>query len=149
MSSKRSIEGVYPYVLAVVAGAVFYWVELRVRPVRVAVAANFFGAISNVAAIAAGFLGTSLSVLYSIEDKPVVRDLKDADVWKLMMRYTMTALKWSLGLAAASAAGLFYADRLTVRYFNMAFAGWSLLAFVTAFTCIRVVHLFSRILTAK
>lgn len=110
---------------------------------------GFFVAVLTVSAIAAGFLGTSLSVLYSIENKAVVQDLVAAGVWPIMLRYVMTAIKWCFGLAVLSAVGMFAVDRMSPENYPKALAVWSLFVFITALLCYRVISLFSRILTSS
>jgi hypothetical protein len=88
-------------------------------------------------------------VLYSIEGKPVVRDLVQAGVWTAMLRYTMAAIRWSFAVAVLSAVGLFALGKIKPEHYGLALTAWSFAVFIATFLCVRVIHLFGRILGAK
>ena len=149
MKRKLTPEAVYPYVIGCASGVLFVWkVALPVQWSAESLS-QFFGAVLNVSAIGAGFLGTALSVLYSIENKPVVQDLIAAGAWGQMLRYTMAAIRWSFALAVLSAVGLFVVDKIRPDHYSAALGVWSFVVFIAALLCVRVIHLFSRILAAK
>lgn len=148
-STKFNSESAYPYVLGIAMGAVFSWKVALSGQWTSQVLTQLFGTVLNVSAIGTGFLGTALSVLYSIETKPVVRDLTQAGVWSAMLRYTMAAIRWSFGVAILSAVELFALDRINPNHYGVALSVWSFIVFIATFLCVRVIHLFSRILSAK
>jgi len=147
-AKKLNKESVYPYVLGVLVGTVFGWYAFRGQWTNQGLS-QLFATILNVSAIGTGFLGTALSVLYSIENKPVVRDLAQAGVWRAMLRYTMAAIRWSFAVAILSGVGFFLLDRLDQKFYGAILGIWALVTFVATFLCIRVIHLFSRIISAR
>jgi hypothetical protein len=149
LSKKPSAEALYPYLLGAAAGASFAWKFALRDKWTVQALDQLFATILNVSAIGTGFLGTALSVLYSIEAKPVVRDLTQAGVWTAMLRYTMAAIRWSFAVAVLSAVGLFALSRINPNHYGAALTIWSFAVFTATFLCVRVIHLFSRILSAR
>jgi hypothetical protein len=148
MKLSSVIEGYHPYVLGTLGAAIVAWRIVPHSTFSPPAMAGYFTAVLTVSAIAAGFLGTALSVLYSIENKPVVKDLMAAGVWPLLLRYVMTAIKWSFLLSVLSAIGMFAVDRMKAEHYPHVLAVWSLFVFITALLCYRVISLFSRILTS-
>lgn len=66
---------------------------------------ELFAAAVNVASIGAGFLGTMVALLLSLDERPVVQMAKRTVVYRRLVRYMLSAIVWCFLAAVASAIG--------------------------------------------
>jgi len=135
------------------AAYLLYWcVSWRVRgwpPVSRSVK-DLLVATVSVSAIAVGFLGTAKSILISMGNRKIVKQLKDAGYYGQVIDYLMAAINLAFALAIGSAAALLLdIGLLPPHCYVVVFGLWLLLAAWTAFTCYRVIRVFAKILRAE
>jgi hypothetical protein len=106
---------------------------------------DLFIVVLNVCAIVAGFLGTALSVLLTIENRPVIKDLKDAGCYVPLLSYLLSAVRWSFAVVVASTCGLLLYPRLHALGQEAFLIVWFAGAAVTSLACWRVIQLFNEV----
>ena len=142
----RTLEKFFPFLVGAIALALYVASRGRIPFSPPEALRDLFAAIINVSAIAVGFLATAKSILVSLEDKPIVRMLKDAGYYSDLVRYLMTATQLCFGLAIASAL-LVLLDFKTAAFWNhFAFGVWVFLTATAATACARVIRVFGRVL---
>jgi hypothetical protein len=134
----------YPLIAGLAAGIAFFFLAPSF-PVAADAAPSLFSAVISVAAIAVGFLATAKSILLSIENKPIIADLKAHGRYSTLIDYLMCATKWSFFLAVMSIT-CFLADLKTPYWHRWLFAFWVFAMFSTGASCFRVIHIFGKIL---
>lgn len=138
------IEGWGPLVLSVAAAIVaFVWARERPLPGTLD---NLLNATVGLSAIAVGFLATAKSILLSMNDRWVVKQLKKVGYYQRLMGYFMGAIRWSFALAALSAFGLLIDFQTDKQPHPFSFAVWIFTLVGTGACSYRVIHLFTRIL---
>jgi hypothetical protein len=119
---------------------------------------DLFGGVINVCAIAIGFLGAAKSILLSIDDKPIVRQLRDVGAFDKVIRYSMNAVNWSFALAAGTGVVLLLdigapagspgtATSAPKAYSPWVFCVWFGLLVVASLAYYRIIRIFSNLLT--
>ncbi len=73
----------------------------------------------NVAAIAVGFLATSLSILVSIERARVIQVLREAEYYPIVLGYLVAPIRLWFGVALLSAVLLLAWDRVPLVYHRL------------------------------
>lgn len=146
---NRVVEKWFPVAVGLFVAAIYLAVEpLRNRPLPASFTALLSAAIS-VGGIAIGFLATAKSILISIDDKEIVRNLKKVDRYKSILKYIKSAIFWCFLASIASAIGLLIdlspgsAWKLVD---SLMFACWIFLAVTSALASYRVVSVFYAIL---
>ncbi len=101
----------------------------------------------NISTISIGFLATVKTVLISIEDRYIIKEMKKAGIYKILMNHLMRSIWFSLFLALASAMIILVdlrdgsiIDQLTVSI-------WLGFAATCMYSCTAVVHNFCKIVT--
>ena len=141
------VEKWYPYLGGLI---VFICYQLFIRPIFVLSSfCNLFSAVVSVSGIAIGFLATAKSILFSIQNRRVIKQLKDQNLYNLLIKYIMSAIRICFMLALISAAGLLIDEKNPPSWLPSAFSFWVFLSTVTTLSCYRVIQLFSKILTSK
>lgn len=94
----------------------------------------------TIGGINVGFMGTIKAILFSVADKRIVRDQKDAGTWTLVVDYLMGAIRASFALVATSL--VFVAKPESTSRFHAAVgAAIVLCAAISAFACYRVIDM--------
>lgn len=138
------IEKWYPMILGLVAfsvGACYLWHN----PIPVALRDLFSVAVS-IGAIAVGFLGTAMSILYTIERRWIVKQLKRAGLFDRLIGYLLHAIWWCLLLAVLSGAGLLLDLKNPANWYSWPVAVWGGVLIGALASCVRVLRLFAMIL---
>ncbi len=140
------VEGWGPWVVSIIAAVTAYvWAESDPLPSTLG---NLLNATVGVSAIAVGFLATAKSILLSMSDKWVVKQLKKVGYYQRLMGYFMTAIRWSFVLAIFSALGLLLDFQKDPQPRPFLFALWILALAGTGACSYRVIHFFARIVRA-
>jgi hypothetical protein len=118
---------------------------------------NILSETINVSAITIGFLATTKSILFSIGNRRVIRELKDAELYNTIVDYLVSAIKWSFGLALLSAMYRLFAIphimtsvdilrdlRGNVNILISCF--WLFVAVTMLGSCYRVIDIFTKLL---
>lgn len=97
----------------------------------------------------AGFLIASMAILFSIEEKYIIQQLRNNRLYNQLIASFVYAIRWSLGSLLVSMAGLFANFEMPYNLSSFFFVAW-LFVFVNAIcTCYAVIDLLSKSLTAK
>lgn len=107
---------------------------------------ELFPVVISISAIAVGFLATAKSILLSLEERPVVRHLRQMGGYDELVRYLLTAVNWSLIASLVSAVFLLFLSQKDTTWYRDTFSLWAAVTTVAILTCYRVIRLFSRIL---
>lgn len=127
----------------ITAGAALLWAWNRPLPSTLS---NLLNATVGVSAIAIGFLATAKSMLFSMNEKWVVVQLRRIGYFKRLMDYFMRSIRWSFVLAILSSVGLLIDLQGESDPHPWLFAIWVFVVMETALCSYRVIHLFSKIL---
>lgn len=142
------VERVYPLVTCFVAGVVYYTLAPEF-PVKADAAPSLFSAIISVAAIGVGFLATANSIILSIDNRQIIKDLKDVGYYSRLIDYLLAAVAWSSLLAILSIV-CFLADlKAPESWHRWMFTIWVGLMFGAGFACVRIVSVFAKILKSR
>jgi hypothetical protein len=105
-----------------------------------------FAAAVNIAAIGVGFLLTANSILVSADDKTIIRLAKEAGVYKVLVRYMLSATYWCLMAAILSVIGLLYDPAWRLPWYPSALAMWMFFASGATASLFRVLLVFAQFL---
>jgi hypothetical protein len=149
MSAGRKIERSYPFALAVVSIPgwfyLFRWLNLSTQEAK-----DLFGAILNVSAIAAGFLGTAASILLTMGSAAVMKDLQQSGTLVLLNRYIISAIRHQFLLVLFSVSLLLLYPKIHGPHVLMSLAiAWGFLVALAALSSFRIIQLFGQVLTAE
>ena len=110
---------------------------------------DVFSAATTLSSIAIGFLATAESILFSISQTSIIKQLKITGTYKRLINYFMDAINWSFLLAIFSLIGTFI-DFKTWQLWNSTLFDLWLLAFAAAgLSSYRVIHVFASILRSS
>lgn len=148
MSVGRKIERSYPYALALLSLPgwfyLFRWLNLSTQEAK-----DLFGAILNVAAIAAGFLGTAASILLAMGSAPVMKDLEQSGTLGLLNRYIISAIRHQFVLVLFSVSLLLLYPKIQSPRLLMNLAvAWGFFVSLAGLSGFRIIQIFGRIITA-
>lgn len=139
----RLVEQLYPYCIAIVVASTCAWWD----PTPPKTTPTLLGAIINVSGIAIGFLAAAEAIILSIDDVRVIRHLKQAGGYTILVRYLSEAIIASFLLAAVSAVGLFR-DFETGHWHWFGEAAWVFLLVAASLSYFRVLWVFFKILNS-
>jgi hypothetical protein len=142
-------EKLCPYVVGVAASVPFalYYV-LRRTPLPEG-ATEALVVLVSVSAIAIGFIATAKMILLTVPSNKAVRQLREAGLFNLYMRYMMEAITWCF-IVAGIAGVLLFLFRAMVT--PLPAVGYTLVVFSSATAAARsyqVIHIFSKLLQGK
>lgn len=148
MAAGQKIERAYPLALALVSIPgwfyLFRWLNLSSQEAK-----DLFGAILNVSAIAAGFLGTAASILLTMGAAAVMKDLEQSGALALLNRYIISAIRHQFLLILFSVSLLLLYPKIHGPYVLMILGvSWGFLVALAALSSFRIIQLFGRIITA-
>lgn len=133
----------YPTMGAAVLAALCYYAYYQFNlspPPR-----NF---MADASAVAIGFVATAKSILLSVQNTTVRRHFKNGNQYRTLVDYFMQAIYWSFVVAGVSTAFLLFdPNQLNGWTCRFAIAAWVFLVFGATFSYLRVLRLFSLILT--
>lgn len=148
MALRRKIEQCYPYAVAVASAPgwlyLFHWLGLSIQEAK-----DLFAIILNVAAIAAGFLGTAASILLTIGPTAVIKDLKQSGALVLLYRYVVSAVWHQFWLVSFSVTLLVVYPKLHCqRTLTVLAVAWGVSTMLAALSSFRIIQFFGKIITA-
>lgn len=141
------VERWYPLVSGVIL-TLCYFLFLRKYPLPNSIK-DLFSAITNLSGITIGFLGTAQSILFSIDKKYVIQQLKVTGVYNKLINYFMTAIKWSFALGIISIFCLILNFETMDAWHCLLFFAWLFVLTTTALSCYRVIDVFAGILRSQ
>lgn len=145
MSAKA--EYCYPYVIGLlVAGLYFWFFRTNVVPERISA---LFETTVTISSIAIGFLITTKSILFSIQDGYIIKELKKAKKYNLLLDYIMAGVHWNFFLAIFSGGLLLLDFKHQECWYFYVVGTWIFLGIVALLTSYRVIHLFAKILKVQ
>lgn len=107
-SFVRIVENCYPLVGGLAVGGVYLSVGSLRDYVMPDTISNLLAAVVSVGGIAVGFLATAKSILIAVDDRPIVERMKEAKIYRRVLRYFRAAIFWSFLLTVVSVVALFF-----------------------------------------
>jgi hypothetical protein len=146
MISRRTREKYWPYAVGVTAALLYFFVFCHWKPHK---PNELIQSGLTIGAISVGFLANMKAILFSIEKKKVVEDLKVGGYFKYLIDYLMEAINLSFCLALLGAIGFVVdfedRDRLRVK---LLLTLWVFILSSAVAAYYRIINLFARILRA-
>lgn len=152
---RLAIERRYPFVGGLLAGAGVAWVVMKGGDMNLS---EVLDSSLNISAIAIGFAATAKTILFAIDDRPIIEDLRAADRYKYLVMYLSQTIKYAFALGLISVLLMLFAGSALCtsaphaasrRMIALAAFGWTAPATATALSCYRIIHLFTKILLAN
>jgi uncharacterized membrane protein len=138
---KSRIERWHPLLLSfIITAGYFCFFSKNSAPDSIK---DLFSAMISLCGITIGFLATAQSILFSIDKKYVVQQLKNTGVYKKLINYFMEAIRWSFLLAIFSSVGLLMDLKTQQAWHPLAFGAWIFLVAAAGFSYYRVINIFA------
>ena len=102
--TSETIERWYPNTLSLVV-TLFYLYFHRVIDVT-STAKALFPVVTSISAIAVGFLLAAQSIILSIDERSVIKSLKQGDVYGHLVGYVVKAVNWSFVTTIVTGTGM-------------------------------------------
>jgi len=109
-----TIEKFYPLFLSIVAGLFYFLFGSKFNHAKSL--DTLFTTLISISSIMMGFMLTSKSILFSIQDNDAVRRLKSSDGYQCLIRYILDSIHSCLLLAVYSGFCLFYSVTIDNTY---------------------------------
>lgn len=107
---------------------------------------DLLAATMSLSGIAIGFLATVKSILFSIEDRKIIKNLKQTNKFNTLIDYIMDAINGSFLSSILSGIGLLI-DWESYNNWKIIFiSSWMATLLTSGFCCYRVIKLFQKIL---
>ena len=140
------LERWYPYITSVIVTIVYFYFHRFIDiPSN---ARDLFPVVISISAIAVGFLMTAKSILLSIDQRRVIKGLKQGGVYADLVGYLVSAVNWSFGTTIVTALGMLLNLHQKpggwVFYFYT--GAWVFITATATVCCLRVIRIFSKIL---
>lgn len=145
--TSQTIERWYPYTLSLVI-TTFYLYFHRLIDVT-STAKALFPVVTSISAIAVGFLLTAQSIILSMDERSVIKGLKQGGVYGHMVGYVVIAVNWSFVTTIVTGTGMVLSLHVNASgwMFSFIFAGiWVFITATAVMCCYRVIRIFSAIL---
>jgi hypothetical protein len=109
---------------------------------------ELLAAAVNVASIGAGFLGTMVALLLSLDDRPVLRLSKQSAAYPRLVTYLFSAVAWCFVTAVFSALGALhdFKDNTMDSVGQALFCGWIGVSVAAAISTARVIVVMREVL---
>lgn len=109
---------------------------------------DLFSAVVNLSAITIGFLSTAQSILLSMGNNRIIKQLKlqGGKKYIRLINFLMDAVSWSFFLAIISTIGLIANPKFQELWNSLYFSFWLFVLVTTALSYYRIIYLFSKIL---
>ena len=140
------IERWYPLTIGTLAALISFDLERRYSFRLPPSMKDVLTATTTLSSIIVAFLAAVQAILFSINHERVIKNLKQASVYKTLVNYLMDAIHWSILLAVISSAGLFLDFSLSQQWYSYAFCIWIFVLGVAFSSCYRIIKLFNKIL---
>ncbi|MDJ0662113.1 MAG: hypothetical protein QNJ42_21895 [Crocosphaera sp.] len=136
----------YPLLFGVVALVVYVSLERNFNYSLPKSLDNVFSTSTTLSGIVIGFLITAKSILFSIDDKYIIKKLKETNTYNKLINYFMSAIQYAFFLAFISLLGLFLDFKNPSIVHKIIFAIWTFSLVSASSSCYRVIDVFSGIL---
>lgn len=103
----------------------------------------------SVSSIIVGFLVAAKSILIALDDKPIIKKLKDLKNYKILVDYFLNAIILSFIWALCSGTLLFFPTSIFALHHHIIFAGWLGLAVGSICACAKIINLLGKILKSE
>jgi len=103
----------------------------------------------SVSSIIVGFLVAAKSILIALDDKPIIRRLKELKKYNTLVNYFFNAIILSFIWALCSGILLFFPISTFALYHHVIMAGWMGLAVGSISACAKIVNLLGKILKSE
>jgi hypothetical protein len=125
----------------------FFWVRNHSLPEQSKLT-NLFSAGTTLSSITIGFLITAESILLSIDERYIVKKLKETKTYNKLVNYFMSAIQFSFGFVLMSIFCLFidFDTNNHNLFHKLLFTSWLSFLILTSSSCYRVIAVFSDIL---
>lgn len=130
MSAMRTFERWYPGVGAGVVAAVYWFTPSLSTHVLPDTLPSLLAAIVSIGGIAVGFMATIKAILISVDDRPIVQRMKEAGIYRRVLSFLRSGIRWSFLLTLVSAAALVVEYRGVQNWSPYYAAGTSLWLFL-------------------
>jgi hypothetical protein len=140
----KNIERWYPITFGL-ALTVLYCSLLRSKPLPTSLK-DVFSAATTLSGIAIGFLATAMSILFTIGNTNVVKQMKNSNKYTILINYFMDAINWSFLLASLSFLGLFVEIKTFGSLEWLVFGIWLFTLLTSGLSSYRVIRVFAAIL---
>lgn len=145
--TTETIERWYPKTLSLVV-TLFYLYFHQVIDVT-STAKALFPVVTSISAIAVGFLLAAQSIILSIDERSVIKSLKQAGVYGHLVGYVVKAVNWSFVTTIVTGTGMVLSLHVNASgwMFSVVFTGlWVFITATAVMCCYRVIRIFSKIL---
>lgn len=144
MSRAQAVERVWPYAVAILVSASYYWIWSPSHPIASSLR-DVLAASSRAASSLFGFLLASGSILVGIKGSWYKQRAKEAGVYLSLVKRIFTAMWWSLLTTVLSVVGLSYDVGWKLAWYRSALSLWLFCAVAAIATTIRAVRIFARL----
>ena len=110
---------------------------------------DIFATSTSLSGIFIGFLITAKSILFSIDDRSIIKKLKQTKTYVKLINYFMSAITYSFFLAFISLLSLFIDFNKSNVFNEIIFLFWIFGVILTGSSCYRVISVFSKILVME
>ncbi len=142
--TKSIIERWFPLCIAVlIVGANVLF--LKYSPSKESLK-DLFNATFNLGGIILGFLTASKAILFSIDEKYTIKQLRSAGVYRKLINYFMDTIRWSFVLIVFDIVCLSISWDPPADWHKYVINVWIFIISTTLLSCYRVVSVFSKIL---
>lgn len=136
---ERNLPATLALISAILFACVFQWACLPTAAMR-----DLFNASINVAAVASGFVGTILAIVFAIKDTRPMRHIRQAGLFDTFRLYLIVSVEDCLLLIPVSLLGIgityIHADTWVLRLMSSVWVFSSILAAAVTYRVIRVMH---------
>ncbi len=138
------VERWYPLVGGVAVSALYF---LLCRQMALSPSIdNLFSAVINISAIAVGFFATAKTILFSLSDRYIIKQLKKVGAFNTLVDYLLHAIKWCFLLAIVTGLAFFIDIKTRPEWQTWAFSFWLFLVCVALLSSYRVITILAKIL---
>ncbi len=145
--TPKAIERWYPYVFGFGITILYFYFHRLIDVLLTAKA--LFPVLTSISAIAVGFLITAQSIILSIDQRSVIKGLKQGAVYGHLVGYVVQAIYWAFGTTIVTATGMVLSLHVNANdwMFSVIFTGvWIFITTTAVMCCYRVIRIFSKIL---
>ena len=143
-----AFEKKYPLVLATLCAGIYYFAHLRLH--LAAPSRDLMGVVVSVSAITIGFLATAKAILFTIQDRTVIKYFKDSNRYTILVDYLMGAIYWSFFCAGLSTVALLF-DLGALNWWTcrIGMTVWVFFVVLATFSYLRVLRIFGLVLRSQ
>jgi hypothetical protein len=138
------LERFYPLLLAI-AVAIVNWIFVRNYPLP-DFAKDLFNATLSLASITVGFLTAAISILSAMDQKFIVQQLKQANIYRKLINYFIDAINWSFIVMVLDIFGLTISFNTDEPWKQLFFVFWTFSVSIALTSTYRIVTVFAKLL---